>query len=133
MEETYRAGIAAYEEAGIKNPRKDISIAEVHDCFTITELTIYEDLQLSPRGKAAEDVNAGSFELKGDLPINTDGGLKCFGYPPGASGLRMMYEVYKQLQEKAGPRQVKNPSIGMSHNIGGVPGSGVCSIIIAGN
>jgi len=133
MEETYRASIAAYKEAGISDPRREISIAEVHDCFTITEATIYEDLQFTPRGKAKEDINAGSFALDGELPINTDGGLKCFGHPLGASGLRMMYEVYKQLQEKAGPRQVKNPSLGLSHNIGGVPGSGVCSIIIAGN
>jgi acetyl-CoA C-acetyltransferase len=133
MEETYRAGIEAYKEAGIKNPRKEISIAEVHDCFTITEATIYEDLQFTPRGRAKEDIEAGNFALNGELPINTDGGLKCFGHPLGASGLRMMYEVYKQLQEKAGPRQVKNPSLGLSHNIGGVPGSGVCSIIITGN
>jgi acetyl-CoA C-acetyltransferase len=133
MEETYRAGIAAYKEAGIKDPRKEISIAEVHDCFTITEATIYEDLQFTPRGKAKEDINAGSFSLDGELPINTDGGLKCFGHPLGASGLRMMYEVYKQLQEKAGPRQVGNPSLGLSHNIGGIPGAGVCSLIIAGN
>ena len=133
MEETYRAGIAAYKEASIANPRNEIKIAEVHDCFTITEMTIYEDLQFSPRGKAKQDIEAGSFDLNGELPINTDGGLKCFGHPLGASGLRMMYEVYKQLQEKAGPRQVKNPALGLSHNIGGIPGSGVCSIIIAGN
>lgn len=133
MEETHRAGIAAYKEAGITDPRKEISIAEVHDCFSITEMTIYEDLQFSPRGKAKEDINAGSFRLEGNLPVNTDGGLKCFGHPLGASGLRMMYEVYKQLQGKAGPRQVKNPSLGLSHNIGGIPGSGVCSLIITGN
>jgi acetyl-CoA C-acetyltransferase len=133
MEETYRAGLEAYQDAGIKEPRKEISLAEVHDCFTITEATIYEDLQFSPRGKAKEDIEAGTFALGGELPINTDGGLKCFGHPLGASGLRMMYEVYKQLQGKAGPRQVKNPSIGLTHNIGGVPGAGVCSIIIVGN
>jgi acetyl-CoA C-acetyltransferase len=133
MEETYRAGIAAYEKAGIVNPRKEISVAEVHDCFTITEATIYEDLQFTSRGKAKEDIEAGTFALSGDLPVNPDGGLKCFGHPLGASGLRMMYEVYKQLQGKAGPRQVKNPSLGLTHNIGGVPGSGVCSLIIAGN
>ncbi|MBW1612746.1 MAG: acetyl-CoA acetyltransferase [Deltaproteobacteria bacterium] len=133
MEETYRASIAAYKEAGITDPRREISIAEVHDCFSITEMTIYEDLQFSHRGKAKEDIEAGNFALDGELPINTDGGLKCFGHPLGASGLRMMYEVYKQLQEKAGQRQVKNPSIGLSHNIGGIPGSGVCSLIIAGN
>jgi acetyl-CoA C-acetyltransferase len=110
VEETYQGGLAAYAEAGIKNPREEISIAEVHDCFTITELTIMEDLQFSPRGRVREDVEAGTFNLNGKLPVNTDGGLKCFGHPIGATGLRMMYEVYKQLQGKAGPRQVKNPS-----------------------
>ena len=76
----------------------------VHDCFTITELIIYEDLGFSPRGKASEDVAAGTFSLEGELPVNTDGGLKCFGHPIGASGIRMIYEVYKQIQGKAGAR-----------------------------
>ena len=122
VEETYRGGQAAYAEAGIKDPRKEISIAEVHDCFSITELTIMEDLQFSPRGRAGEDIEAGTFALEGELPVNTDGGLKCFGHPIGATGLRMLYEVYKQLQEKAGPRQVKNPRLGLTHNQGGEPG-----------
>ena len=65
VEETYRGGLAAYKEAGIKNPRKEISIAEVHDCFSITELTIMEDLQFSPRGTASEDIEAGTFTLGG--------------------------------------------------------------------
>ena len=122
MEETFRGGQAAYAEAGIKDPRKEISIAEVHDCFSITELTIMEDLQFSPRGRAGEDIEAGTFALEGELPVNTDGGLKCFGHPIGATGLRMLYEVYKQLQEKAGPRQVKDPRLGLTHNQGGEPG-----------
>jgi acetyl-CoA C-acetyltransferase len=133
VEETYRGGIAAYREAGIENPRKEISIAEVHDCFGITELTIMEDLQFSPRGKVKEDIEAGTFTLQGALPVNTDGGLKCFGHPIGATGLRMMYEVYKQLQGKAGPRQVKNPRIGLTHNQGGEPGAATVSVLIAGN
>jgi len=132
VEETYRAGVAAYKEAGISNPRGEISIAEVHDCFSITELVIYEDLQFSPRGQAKEDVEAGFFELDGGLPVNTDGGLKCFGHPIGASGLRMMYEVYKQLQGKAGARQVKNPTLGLTHNLGGVPGLATVSVLIVG-
>lgn len=132
VEETYRAGVAAYAEAGIRNPR-EISIAEVHDCFTITELVIYEDLGWSPRGQAMQDVEVGTFTLKGKLPVNTDGGLKCFGHPVGATGLRMIYEVYKQLQGKAGPRQVKNPKLGLSHNMGGVPGAAAVSVVIAGN
>ncbi len=133
VEETYRGGLAAYKEAGIKEPRKEISVAEVHDCFSITELTIMEDLQFSPRGRVREDVEAGTFTLKGQLPVNTDGGLKCFGHPIGATGLRMMYEVYKQLQGKAGPRQVKNPRLGLTHNQGGEPGAATVSVLIAGN
>jgi acetyl-CoA C-acetyltransferase len=133
VEETYRGGMAAYKEAGIKEPRKEISIAEVHDCFSITELTIMEDLQFSLRGRVREDVEAGTYTLQGELPVNTDGGLKCFGHPIGATGLRMMYEVYKQLQGKAGPRQVKNPRLGLTHNQGGEPGAATVSVLIAGN
>jgi acetyl-CoA C-acetyltransferase len=120
----------AYEQAGIKNPREEINIAEVHDCFTITELTIYEDLGLSPKGKAPEDVNSGFFELGGGLPVNADGGLKSFGHPIGASALRMTYEVYKQLQGKAEPtsRQLKNPRLGLSHTLGGPPQVGCVAI-----
>ena len=133
VEETRRAGCAAYGEAGVTNPTKEISVAEVHDCFTITELTIMEDLQFSQIGKAAEDIERGKYELTGELPVNTDGGLKCFGHPIGATGLRMMYEVYKQLQNKAGDRQVKNPSLGLTHNQGGEPGAAVVSVAIVGN
>lgn len=134
VEENTRASRAAYEEAGITNPRKDISIAEVHDCFSIHEMVIYEDLGWSPRGRAKEDIEAGTFTLGGELPVNTDGGLKCFGHPLGASGLRMMYEVYKQLQGKAGPRQVKNPRLGLTHNLGGiVPGASISACCIVGN
>jgi acetyl-CoA C-acetyltransferase len=133
VEETYRGGIAAYKEADIKNPRQEISIAEVHDCFSITEMTIMEDLQFSKRGKVGEDIEAGTFTLQGSLPVNTDGGLKCFGHPIGATGLRMLYEVYKQLQGKAGKRQVKNPRLGLTHNQGGEPGAATVSVLIAGN
>lgn len=141
VEETYRAGLAAYAEAGIKNPREEISMAEVHDCFSITELVVMEDLQFSPRGKAGEDVKAGRFNLNGEQPINTDGGLKCFGHPLGASGIRMLYEEYKQLQGKADQlknpgkpsRQVKNPKLGLTHNLGGGPPSATISVIIVGN
>jgi acetyl-CoA C-acetyltransferase len=132
VEETYRAGLAAYAEAGIKNPRRDISMAEVHDCFSITEALIMEDLQFSPRGRVREDVDAGTFTLQGELPVQPDGGLKCFGHPVGASGLRMLYEMYKQLQGKAGPRQIKNPQLGLTHNMGGPPPSCVVSCVIVG-
>ena len=133
LEENVKASRKAYADAGIKDPRKEISMAEVHDCFTIHEMIVYEDLGFSNRGRAKEDIEAGSFTLQGDLPANTDGGLKCFGHPLGASGLRMMYEVYHQLRGKAGPRQVKNPRLGLTHNLGGNAGTGVCTVFIVGN
>ncbi len=132
FEETVTAAQKAYQEAGIKNPREEIDLAIVHDCFTITELLIYEDLGFSPRGKAKEDVDAGFFTLEGGLPVNTDGGLKCFGHPIGASGLRMIYEVYHQLRGKAGPRQIKKADIGLTHNLGGHPGHFACAVSIFG-
>src|SRR4030043_162062 len=79
MEENVIGSRPAYASVGIKDPRKEFSIAEVHDCFSIHEMIVYEDLGFSPRGRAREDIEAGTFTLKGSLPINTDGGLKCFG------------------------------------------------------
>jgi acetyl-CoA C-acetyltransferase len=132
IRETYHAGMEAYRQAGIKNPRGEISMAEVHDCFTPTELVIYEDLGFSERGRAWQDVLNGVFDLDGELPVNPDGGLKSFGHPIGASGLRMLYEMYKQLQGKAGPRQIANPRIGLTHNLGGLPWQCVVSVSIVG-
>jgi acetyl-CoA C-acetyltransferase len=133
IEETVRASRRAYQEFGIKDPRREIHMAEVHDCFTITELLICEDLGFSPRGKGPEDVLKGTFELDGELPVNTDGGLNTFGHPIGASGLRMIYEVYKQLQGKAGPRQLKRIDTGLVHNLGGAPpGNYTVTITILG-
>lgn len=132
MEEAIRASHQAFEMAGIKNPAEEIDLAEVHDCFTITEMVIYEDLGFCPRGKAKEYIDAGTFELDGKLAVNTDGGLKCFGHPLGATGLRMIYEIYKQMQGKAGPRQRKNPRLGLTHNHGMNPGSGVGSVTVLG-
>ncbi|WDN90640.1 acetyl-CoA C-acetyltransferase [Desulfosarcina sp. BuS5] len=133
VETTYRCGVRAYEEAGVKNPRGEISMMEVHDCFSITELVIYEDLQISPRGKAKDDVDAGFYNLDGQIPCQTDGGLKSFGHPIGASGIRMTYEVYKQLQGKAGERQIKNPRLGLTQNLGGFPPNCVIGVTIWGN
>lgn len=131
FEETVVAGNHAYREAGIKSPAKELSLAEVHDCFTITELLIYEDLGFCPRGQAIEPIDNGTFTLEGQLPVNTDGGLKCFGHPLGASGLRMTYEICKQLQGKAEARQLKEPKIGLVHNLGLIMGgSAVCGVAI---
>ena len=133
VEENARASKLAYAEAGITDPLSELSMAEVHDCFTIHEMAVYEDLGWSKKGRAKDNIEAGTFTLKGELPVNTDGGLKCFGHPLGASGLRMQYEVYKQLQEKAGPRQVKNPRLGLTHNLGGAVWGGIACICITGN
>jgi len=130
---TSKASAEAYKEAGIKDPRKEISMMEVHDCFSITELVTMEDLHISERGKAPEDILNGFYDRDGKVPCQVDGGLKCFGHPIGASGLRMLYEMYLQLQGKAGDRQIKNPRFGLTHNLGGFPMMNVCSIAIVGN
>ncbi len=133
LETTFRAGQMAFKEAGIKNPREEISMMEVHDCFSITELTVYEDLQISPRGKAIDDILDGFFDLQGKVPCQPDGGLKCFGHPIGASGLRMLYEMYSQLLGRwPEERRVKNPRFGLTHNLGGIPSTNVCSVAIIG-
>jgi len=129
---TTRAAERAYQEAGIKNPREELSLMEVHDCFSITELSTYEDLAISPRGGAIKDIKDGFFNLDGKIPCQPDGGLKCFGHPIGASGLRMIYEVYNQLLGRAGERQIKNPRFGLTHNLGGFPSMSVCSVGIFG-
>jgi acetyl-CoA C-acetyltransferase len=122
----------AYQEAGVKNPRKEISMMEVHDCFSITELVTYEDLQISPRGGAIKDVMDGFYNADGGLPCQIDGGLKCFGHPIGASGLRMLYEMYLQLHGRAEDRQLKDPKLGLTHNLGGMPFMNVSSVAIIG-
>ena len=129
---TRNAAKAAYEEAGITKPREEITAIEVHDCFSITELVTMEDIGLSDDGEAWKDVLDGVYDADGKIPCQTDGGLKCFGHPIAASGLRMVYEHYLQMQGRAGARQLKDPQLGLSHNLGGVPYNGVCSISIVG-
>jgi acetyl-CoA C-acetyltransferase len=123
----------AYQEAGVKDPRAEIDLIEVHDCFSVTELVTMEDLYISAEGRAIHDVLDGFYDADGAIPCQIDGGLKCFGHPIGASGLRMIYELYLQMQGKAGPRQRKNePTLGLTHNLGGFPHQNVCSISIIG-
>lgn len=122
----------AYKEAGISDPRKEISMMELHDCFSITELVTYEDLHISRRGEAWKDVLNGFYDKTGPIPAQVDGGLKCFGHPIGASGLRMIYEMYLQLLGRAGARQLDNPRLGLTHNLGGFPYQNVCAISIVG-
>ncbi|MHA1132073.1 MAG: acetyl-CoA acetyltransferase [Candidatus Helarchaeota archaeon] len=114
---TQEAATAAYEEAGIT--AKDVSFAEVHDCFTITEMVNYQDLGFIPPGTANEWLKEGGPNIDGEKPVNPSGGLKCFGHPIGATGCRMLYEVTKQLQGRAEGRQVKDPEYGLAHNLGG--------------
>jgi len=127
------AASKAYQEAGVTDPRKQISLTEVHDCFSITELVTMEDLSLSDEGQAYKDVLAGKFDADGEIPCQIDGGLKCFGHPIGASGLRMIYENYLQLLGRAGERQRKTPpSLALSHNLGGAPNLNVSAVAIVG-
>ena len=107
-----------------------LDVVQLHDCFTLTEMLTYEDLGLCKKGEAKEHVQSGTFELTGELPVNTDGGLKTFGHPTGATGVRMIYENVLQLRGQAGPRQVKNATLALSHNIGGAPQT--CGIAILG-
>ncbi len=129
---TQIAAERAYQEAGIKDPRKELDLLEVHDCFSITELALMEDLSLSKKGGAIEDVLDGKFDIDGEIPCQVDGGLKCFGHPIGASGLRMVYEIYLQLHGRAGERQLDNPALGLTHNLGGIPSRNVASISVFG-
>jgi acetyl-CoA C-acetyltransferase len=129
---TRTAAQRAYAEAGVKNPREEISMTEVHDCFSITELVTMEDLGIAAEGRAVNDILDGDFDADGRIPCQIDGGLKCFGHPIGASGLRMLYEMYLQFQNRAGERQLSDPKLGLTHNLGGFPMQNVCSISIVG-
>ena len=122
----------AYAQAGIEDPRSEISLAEVHDCFTPTELVLMEDLGFSERGEGWRDVMDGVFDLEGELPVNPDGGLKSFGHPIGASGLRMLFECWSQFRGEAGERQLDDPKLGLTHNLGGQPGACVSFVSVVG-
>ena len=132
LKTTRIASQRAYDEAGIRRPKEEITMTEVHDCFSITELVTMEDLQLAGEGKGVKDVLDGAFDAEGSNPCQIDGGLKCFGHPIGASGLRMLYENYLQLQGRAGARQLSDPKLGLNHNLGGFPHQNICSISIVG-
>jgi len=122
----------AYKEAGIGDPRRELDMTEVHDCFSVTELVVMEDLGLCPEGGAIKAVLDGEFDRDGAVPCQIDGGLKCFGHPIGASGLRMAYEMYLQLLGRAGDRQLPSPSLGLTHNLGGHPFRNVASVSVLG-
>jgi acetyl-CoA C-acetyltransferase len=131
--EVVRSARDAYAQAGIDDPLKSLSMAEVHDCFTPTEIVLMEDLGFTGPGQAWKDVLAGDFDADGRLPINPDGGLKSFGHPVGASGLRMLYEAWLQFRGAAGERQLSDPHTALTHNLGGRPGGCVSFVSIVGN
>jgi len=125
----------AYRQAGIGDPRHAFAMAEVHDCFTPTEMILMEDLGFSERGAAWKEILDGVFDLHGELPVNPDGGLKSFGHPVGASGLRMMFEAWLQLRGEA-PEDRRIPASGrtlaLTQNLGGYPGEMVSFVSILG-
>ncbi|MBW1998411.1 MAG: acetyl-CoA acetyltransferase [Deltaproteobacteria bacterium] len=157
--ETEKAAEQAYRIAGIANPRKELDMAEIHDCFSIAELIAMESLGFCRKGGAKEELidNGATIapqfreevmkrwgateEEIADVPepedvlvVNHSGGLKSFGHPVGASGGREIYEIYKQIQGKAEEpsRQLKDIRLGLAHNQGGHPGRFVCAVMIVG-
>jgi acetyl-CoA C-acetyltransferase len=136
FEEVTRSAQDAYQQAGVTDPAAEIAMAEVHDCFTPTELVLMEDLGFAERGMAWKEVLAGTFDLDGTLPVNPDGGLKAFGHPIGATGLRMLFECWLQLRREAGERQIasidRGRKLGLTHNLGGSPGDCVSFVSIVG-
>ena len=137
FDEVVHSAEDAYAQAGITDPQKELAMAEVHDCFTPTELVLMEDLGFAERGTAWKEVLAGTYDLDGDLPVNPDGGLKSFGHPIGASGLRMLFECWTQLRGEAGARQIKSIGNGktkaLTHNLGGAPGACVSFVSVVGS
>jgi len=131
---TEAAAKQAYAQAGIKNPRKELSLVELHDCFSIAELIGAESLQVCEYGRGKYDVDSGAWEQGGEIPVNISGGLKSFGHPIGASGIREVFEFYTQFQGKAQEpsRQLKNVKLGLAHNQGGFPGQFVATVTITG-
>ena len=140
FDEVVHSATDAYKQAGITDPRAELAMAEVHDCFTPTELVLMEDLGFAERGTAWKEVLAGTYDLDGELPVNPDGGLKSFGHPIGASGVRMLFECWTQLRGEAGARQI--PGVGqkdsvktkaLTHNLGGAPGACVSFVSVVGS
>ncbi|MGI5241995.1 acetyl-CoA acetyltransferase [Dactylosporangium sp. CA-139066] len=130
LAESRASARVAYAQAGITDPASEISLAEVHDCFTPTEMVLMEELGFSAPGEAWRDVLEGRYDRDGALPVNIDGGLKSFGHPIGASGLRMLFEMWLQFRGEAGERQVPTPGFGLVQNQGGSPGDLVSAVTI---
>jgi len=120
------AAINAFRSAGISP--NDLDVVEVHDCFTIAEILAMEDIGICKPGESKTLIREERTALNGDIPINTDGGLKADGHPIGASGIAQIYEIVTQLRGDAGIRQVDQAKIGLSHSVGGIGGTAVVNI-----
>src|SRR5699024_7221450 len=117
----------AYEDAGIT--ADDVDVAEVHDCFAVVECLMYEALGFAERGKGAEFAKSGESGIEGSKPVNTGGGLIAFDHPMGATGIKQVLEIYRQMKGECGDYQIPNkPSIGITANMGGDDRS---SVVIA--
>ncbi len=124
---TGKAAQAAYKMAGMTPA--DLDLAEVHDCFTIAEIMVLEELGIADRGAGGKVTASGRTTLGGELPVNTSGGLKSKGHPVGATGVAQVVEIVTQLWGAAADRQVKNARVGLTQNMGGSGGSTIVSIL----
>jgi acetyl-CoA acetyltransferase len=131
MKVTKLAAQQAYQMAGVKPG--DIDVAEVHDCFTIAEIMAYEDLDFCGPGGGGKLIDEGVTQLGGRIPVNTSGGLKAKGHPVGATGVAQACEIYLQLTNQAGRRQVSGAEIGLTENVGGSASTGVVHIYKRGD
>ncbi|MFQ5799900.1 MAG: thiolase domain-containing protein, partial [Bacteroidota bacterium] len=130
LDSVVKAAEKAYRMAEIKP--SDVNFAEVHDCFTIAEIVVSEDLGFFEKGKGGEAAADGLTSIEcNKIPLNTSGGLKSKGHPVGATGIAQIIEIYAQLNDKAGARQVKGARIGMAQNMGGSGASCVINILEA--
>ncbi len=118
---TVKAGKEAFEQADVD--RKDINVAELHDAFSIVELIAYEDLGFCKKGDGKELIRSGYVNLDGKMPVNTSGGLKAKGHPISPTGVSQIVEIADQLRNKCGERQVNDPKLGLTHNVGGAGGT----------
>lgn len=131
MSVTRLAAQKAYEMA--KVGPQDVDVAEVHDCFTIAEIMAYEDLGFCGQGQGGKLIDEGATYLGSKIPVNTSGGLKAKGHPVGATGVAQACEIYVQLINEAGKRQVAGAEIGLTENVGGSASTGVVQIYKRGD
>jgi acetyl-CoA C-acetyltransferase len=127
---TREAAKTAYSQAGITDPLEQLDVLECHDCFTITEIVNTEDLGLAGGGEGLDLLHSGATAFGGKLPVNLSGGLQACGHPVGATGVRMIAEIFDQVTGEAGARQVEGARRGLAHTLGG-PGV-IASVIVVG-